>query len=65
MNEGDKVNEAFALGKKPSQLNAARNAEIARRVQVVEEERAIVEKRPSKNSDKRPHTRSPEKERNP
>jgi hypothetical protein len=32
MNEGDKVNEAFALGKKPSQVNAARNAEIARRV---------------------------------
>jgi hypothetical protein len=65
MNEGDKVNEAFALGKKPSQVNAARNAEIARRVQIVEEERAIAEKRLSKISEKRPNTRSPEKVRNP
>ena len=52
------------MGKKPSQVNAARNAEIARRVQVVEEERAMAEKRPSKNTEKRPHTRSPEKVRN-
>ena len=64
MNEGDKVNQAFALGKKPSQLNAVRNGEIARRVQVVEEQRASPEKRPSKIFEKRPQTRSPEKVRN-
>ena len=63
MAAGDKVNQAFAMGKKPSQIGAMRHAEVARRVQAGEEEGASPEKRPVKMPQKRPNTRSPEKVR--
>jgi hypothetical protein len=59
MAAGDKVNQAFAMGKKPSQIGAVRNAEVTRRVQAGEEEAGSLVKMPVK----RQNTRSPEKVR--